>query len=166
MSNIKVTKYLISLIYSFNSKKHDKDIDDNDNKLNENGSNKLIISSSRTENTKYEIYESNSNSTSTINISEDTYKSINKLKQKEILNEITSNNNNGGNQIVSEYTPSNSYENFMNINKDFFSKIGFKDISDDPIFKLDKEAPKNSMTSGCEICLKEFSRFFKRVRNW
>jgi len=54
----------------------------------------------------------------------------------------------------------------MNLNKDFFSKIGFKDISNDPILSLVREVEKNEITPECEVCHKEFPRFFKRIRNW
>ena len=53
----------------------------------------------------------------------------------------------------------------MNSNKDFFEKIGFKDISDDPIFNLVEEV-EQIKSNKCEICKKEISRYFSKDKYW
>jgi hypothetical protein len=60
------------------------------------------------------------------------------------------------------------YHEFMVTNKDYFERIGFKDISDDAIFDLDAEMEmkKNVNLYECEICKKEISRIFTRNKFW
>ncbi len=53
----------------------------------------------------------------------------------------------------------------MENNKDFFEKIGFKDISNDQIFELENEVEQNR-SNKCEICRKEVSRYFSKDKYW
>jgi hypothetical protein len=55
------------------------------------------------------------------------------------------------------------YHEFMESNKEFFERLGFKDISNDPIFNLRKEAElKKTLGNNCEVCKKEITRFFSK----
>jgi len=56
----------------------------------------------------------------------------------------------------------------MDNNKEFFEKIGFKDISTDKIFFLSEEQKprKGANLNMCDICKKEASRFFLGSKNW
>jgi hypothetical protein len=59
------------------------------------------------------------------------------------------------------------YYEFMENNKEFFEKIGFRDISSDSIFSLSKEADANlNNCNNCEVCLKEISRIFSKQKFW
>ncbi len=60
------------------------------------------------------------------------------------------------------------YHEFMDNNKEFFEKIGFKDISNDKIFFLSEEQKprKNANFNMCDICRKEISRFFSTSKYW
>lgn len=58
----------------------------------------------------------------------------------------------------------------MDNNKEFFEKIGFKDISNDKIFYLTEEQKPRiremHSLNKCDICNKEISRFFSSTKNW
>ncbi len=60
------------------------------------------------------------------------------------------------------------YHEFMQSNQDYFDRIGFKDISDDPIFILENEVEMKKYVNQnqCEICNKEISRIFSRNKFW
>ncbi len=60
------------------------------------------------------------------------------------------------------------YHEFMDNNKEFFEKIGFKDISTDKIFFLSEEQKprKNTNSNFCDICKKESLRFFSGLKSW
>jgi hypothetical protein len=57
------------------------------------------------------------------------------------------------------------YYEFMEGNKEFFEKIGFKDISNDSIFSLEDEV-EQIRSNKCEICRKEISRYFSKDKYW
>lgn len=60
------------------------------------------------------------------------------------------------------------YHEFIQSNQDYFDRIGFKDISDDPIFLLENEVEMKKYVNQnqCEICNKEISRIFSRNKFW
>lgn len=60
------------------------------------------------------------------------------------------------------------YHEFMDNNKEFFEKIGFKDISTDKIFFLSEEQKprKGANLNSCDLCKREVSRFFTTSKNW
>jgi hypothetical protein len=60
------------------------------------------------------------------------------------------------------------YHEFMQTNKDYFDRIGFRDISDDPIFQLENEVEMKKYVNQnqCEMCNKEISRIFSRNKYW
>ncbi len=53
----------------------------------------------------------------------------------------------------------------MENNREYFEKIGFKDISNDPIFELENQV-EQIKSNRCEICKKEVSRFFSKDKYW
>ena len=55
---------------------------------------------------------------------------------------------------------------FMEINKEFFEKIGFKDISNDPIFNTSIEVEPLKNFKNCSTCTKELSSFFSKAKSW
>jgi len=55
---------------------------------------------------------------------------------------------------------------FMEVNKEFFEKIGFKDISNDPIFELSNEVEPAKNSKNCSTCTKELSNFFSKGKFW
>jgi hypothetical protein len=57
------------------------------------------------------------------------------------------------------------YYEFMKMNKELFEKLGFKDISSDPIFNLEVEVDPKKGVNNCEICKKEISRFFSKNKS-
>lgn len=88
-------------------------------------------------------------------------------------NESNANANNETKNSSSENVTNSSignelkfYHDFMESNKEFLEKMGFKDISFDPIFELEREVnPINANAYLCEICKKEISRFFSKNKN-
>jgi hypothetical protein len=54
----------------------------------------------------------------------------------------------------------------MDTNKDFFERIGFKDIKNDPILQLNEEVEMNRYVNNniCEVCKKEISRIFTKIK--
>ncbi len=58
----------------------------------------------------------------------------------------------------------------MDNNKEFFEKIGFKDISNDKIFNITEEQKprkvENNSINKCDICYKEITRYFSSSKNW
>jgi hypothetical protein len=55
---------------------------------------------------------------------------------------------------------------FMEVNKEFFEKIGFKDISNDLIFTLAAEVEAVKGNKHCSTCTKEITNFFSKAKSW
>ena len=86
--------------------------------------------------------------------------------KSELTNFTSAINESTFNEISKEKTPeSKYYYEFMDSNRDFFERIGFKDISSDPILNLSTEVEMNKNiinTNLCETCKKEISRIFSK----
>lgn len=84
------------------------------------------------------------------------------LEDRSTLNQTMTNSN------EQEMFDSKFYTEFMENNKLFFEQIGFKDISDDPIFSLKEEVQMkiDSNMKECEICQKDISRIFSKNKFW
>jgi hypothetical protein len=56
----------------------------------------------------------------------------------------------------------------MSSNREIFERIGFKDITNDPIFELTDEVEINKYVNMniCEICNREITRIFSRAKSW
>jgi hypothetical protein len=102
--------------------------------------------------------------TSEDNISEIT---IDTLNRKELSNYPKKEKQSLSNE--KEFNNLNSfYNDFLQNNKEFFERIGFVNISNDPIFYLDKESEikKHINTNICEICNKNITRIFSKIKYW
>jgi hypothetical protein len=87
-----------------------------------------------------------------------TNKEANINNEMTVLNPTSENGNTTGTKI---------YNEFIESNKEFFEKMGFKDISDDIIFTLSQPTEMTRSTdNSCTSCNKEISRYFSKHKFW
>lgn len=69
-------------------------------------------------------------------------------------------------QFSTDNISENLFSDFMTNNRDFFERIGFKDITNDPIFYRTTDAePEDAKAPECKICLEQLSSMFTKQKH-